>query len=67
VTYTDIQKETGLPMPDVRIGVLDLIGAGLLEKREYVGGEPDIWPKADLFVTFDASFMNWDQRRMPVT
>ena len=62
-TYTDIQQETGLPLPDVRIGVLDLIGAGLLEKREYIGGKSDIGPKADLFVTFDASFMNWDPEK----
>ena len=38
VTYADIQQETGLPLPDVRIGVLDLIGAGLLEKRRVHGG-----------------------------
>src|SRR3546814_21084952 len=47
-------------MPDVRIGVLDLIGAGLLEKHEYFGGEGHIWPRADLFVTFDADFMEWN-------
>jgi len=59
-SYAEIQEETGLPMPDVRIGVLDLIGAGLLEKQEYFGGEGHIWPNADLFVTFDADFMDWD-------
>lgn len=59
-SYAEIQQETGLPMPDVRIGVLDLIGAGLLEKQEYFGGEGHIWPKSDLFVTFDADFMGWD-------
>jgi TIR domain len=62
-SYADIQLETGLPMPDVRIGVLDLIGAGLLEKQEYFGGEGHIWPKADLFVTFDADFMDWDPEK----
>src|SRR3546814_15860412 len=59
-SYSEIQVETGLPMPDVRIGVLDLIGAGLLEKQEYFGGEGHIWPRADLFVTFDADFMEWN-------
>lgn len=59
-SYAEIQKETRLPMPDVRIGVLDLIGAGLLEKQEYFGGEGHIWPKADLFVSFDAQFMDWN-------
>jgi hypothetical protein len=50
-------------MPDVRIGVLDLVGAGLLEKQEYFGGDAHIWPKSDLFVTFDASFMDWDPEK----
>lgn len=57
--YIDIQSETGLPMPDVRIGVLDLLGAGLLEKQDYVGGHAHIGPKADLFVVFDGDFMDW--------
>jgi hypothetical protein len=59
-TYAQIQEVTGLPRNDVRIGVLDLIGAGLLERQEYLGSEADIWPKSDLFVTFDAEFMDWD-------
>jgi hypothetical protein len=59
-TYEGIQVETGMPMPDVRIGVLDLIGAGLLDKQSYWGNEADIWPKADLFVVFDADFMPWN-------
>jgi hypothetical protein len=62
-TYSEIQKETGLPMADVRIGVLDLIGAGLLEKRDSYGEEDNIWSKADLFVTFDADFMPWDPEK----
>src|SRR3546814_6194625 len=59
-SYSEIQVETGLPMPYVRIGVRDLIGAGLLEKQEYFGGEGHIWPRADLFLTFDADFMEWN-------
>jgi hypothetical protein len=43
--------------------VLDLVGAGLLKRDDYVGGESDIWPLADLFVTFDASFMSWDPEK----
>ncbi|NIJ42355.1 hypothetical protein FHS78_002649 [Parvibaculum indicum] len=60
VEYEEIQQETGLPMPDVRIGVLDLENAGLVEKREYVGGDGVIWPKSDLFMTFDGEFKEWD-------
>lgn len=62
-TYTQIQTETGLPMPDLRIGVLDLLGAGLLEKQTYLGGDSNIWPKADLFATFDAEFMEWSPEK----
>lgn len=58
--YATIQDVTGLPRTDVRIGVLDLVGAGLLHKEDYLGGESMIWPKADLFVTFDKTFMEWD-------
>ncbi len=57
--YHDIATETGLPMPDVRIGVLDLVGAGLLERHESFDGN-SLWPKADLFATFDADFMDWN-------
>lgn len=58
--YQTIEEATGLPRVDVRIGVLDLIGAGLLERRDYIGGESTMWPKSDLFVTFDKQFMEWD-------
>ena len=60
VDYGTIEEATGLPRVDVRIGVLDLVGAGLLEKQDYMGGESAIWPKADLFVTFYKQFMGWD-------
>uniref|UniRef100_UPI001952C053 hypothetical protein n=1 Tax=Enterobacter roggenkampii TaxID=1812935 RepID=UPI001952C053 len=62
-TYAKIQQENLLPMHDVRIGVLDLTGAGLLEKQNYIGGEGHIWPKVDLFVTFDADFMDWSPEK----
>jgi len=61
--YSEIQQKTSLSMTDVRIGVLDLIGSGLLEKSEYIGGESSIYPKMDLFVTFDADFMEWDPEK----
>ena len=57
--YEVIQKKTQLPMSDVRIGVLDLVGAGLLRRDEYIGGET-ISPEADLFSIFDVEFMEWD-------
>ena len=63
VSYSMIQEATGLPAPDVRIGVLDLVGAGLLERENYIGGDSSIWPKADLFVTFDGDFMDWNPEK----
>lgn len=61
--YQTIEEATGLPRVDVRIGVLDLLGAGLLEKHDSMGGDSAIWPKTDLFVTFDKQFMDWDPER----
>lgn len=58
--YQTIEEATGLPHVDVRIGVLDLVGAGLLEKRDFLGGESTISPKSDLFFTFDKQFLEWD-------
>lgn len=58
--YEELHQETGLPMPDVCIGVLDLVGAGLLEKQEFIGDDACITPKSDLFSTFDAEFMEWN-------
>lgn len=57
--YELLQRETQLPMSDVRIGVLDLVGAGLLRREEYTGGET-ISPEADLFSIFDMEFMEWN-------
>jgi hypothetical protein len=59
-SYEELHLETGLPMPDVRIGVLDLVGAGLVEKQEFMGDDERISPKADLFSTFDGEFMGWN-------
>lgn len=61
--FSSIQEATGLPTPDLRIGVLDLVGAGLLQKQDYMSGESAIWPKSDLFVTFDKEFMDWDPEK----
>lgn len=58
-THEEIHQETGLPIPDVRIGTLDLVGAGLLEEHGYIGGDSHFSPKSDLFATFDGDFMDW--------
>lgn len=56
-TYEQLQEATGMPMQDVRIGALDLIGAGMLEKSKTIGVDR-VWPTADLFSTFDGMFLD---------
>lgn len=50
-------------MADVRIGVLVLVGAGLAGRDQYVGGATYVWPRVDLFATFNAEFMEWNPKR----
>jgi hypothetical protein len=56
-TYEQLEEATGMPMQDVRLGALDLIGAGMLEKSK---GEDRVWPLADHFSTFDGMFLDHD-------
>ena len=56
-TYEQLAEATGLPMPDVRLGVLDLVGAGMLEKSRTIGRE-SVWPLSELFSTFDGMFLD---------
>ncbi|MGL4963150.1 MAG: toll/interleukin-1 receptor domain-containing protein [Inquilinus sp.] len=58
-TYEKLVEATGLPMPDVRLGVLDLYDAGLLEKGAEIGGKR-LHPRAGLFTEFDHLFMEWN-------
>jgi hypothetical protein len=60
VGWAGISQATGLSLSSVRIGCLDLCGAGLLEKHQFVGEEPYYTPQRDLFVTFDGMFMPWN-------
>ncbi|WP_372013900.1 toll/interleukin-1 receptor domain-containing protein [Tistrella mobilis] len=57
--YEMLQEETKLPMPDVRIGVLDLKDAGLVTKHE-TSSRSLILPTAALFVEFDEYFTDWN-------
>lgn len=58
-TYEELQEATGLPMTDVRLGALDLIGAGMLEKSKELGAHR-VWPMSDLFTSFDSMFLDQD-------
>jgi hypothetical protein len=58
-TYEQLHEATGLPEADVRLGALDLIDAGMLEKSGSIGSNR-VWPLADLFSTFDGMFLETD-------
>lgn len=58
-TYEELQEATGLPEEDVRLGVLDLVDAGMLEKSRTIGSNR-VWPLSDLFSTFDGMFLDTD-------
>jgi hypothetical protein len=59
VTLEELQAHTGLPEEDVRIGLLDLTQAGLIE-RDPCYGSTLVWPRRALFVEFDAAFTGHD-------
>lgn len=59
VTTDELAQKIGLPDSDVRIGVLDLSEAGLVERsKEY--GSKRCWPTTSLFVEFDQYFLDFN-------
>ena len=62
-TLADLVGHTGMPLNSVKVGVIDLVGSGLLDRTDYYGGHVDLSPKFDLFVTFDAQFTDHDPRQ----
>jgi hypothetical protein len=58
-SYEQLQEATGLLEGDVRLGALDLLDAGMLEKSGSIGTNR-VWPLADLFSTFDGMFLETD-------
>lgn len=59
VTPETVAAATGLPLEDIRLGILDLIEAGLVEETR-VMGEDDFYPLASFFVEFDRHFLDFD-------
>lgn len=57
-----VAEATGLPEADVRLGVLDLADAGLVDRSRTSTSE-SFWPKAALFVEFDRHFMDFDNQQ----
>lgn len=56
-----ISEATGLPLKEVKLGILDLVDAGLVERDDVIGSD-GIWPKESLFVEFDRHFMDFNNR-----
>ena len=58
VTVTSVAQVTGLPEEDIRLGVLDLSGNGLVEESKEIGSDR-FWPTSSLFVEFDQYFLDF--------
>jgi hypothetical protein len=61
VTVASVAHATGLPEEDVRIGLLDLTGNGLVEESKWIGSHA-FWPTNSLFVEFDQYFLGFAPR-----
>lgn len=59
--FARVAEATGLPEADVRLGVLDLEDAGLIERSKQIRGTK-FWPRVGLFVEFDRHFLGFDTR-----
>jgi hypothetical protein len=63
VDVADVAKATGLPEEDIRLGVLDLVGAGLVEESKALTPNGAFWPKTSLFVEFDQYFLDFNPKQ----
>lgn len=63
VTIADVAEAVGFPEDDVRIGVLDLADAGLVERSETLSDDGGFWPTNGLFVEFDRHFLDFDNEQ----
>lgn len=59
----EVAKATGLPEEDIRLGVLDLVGHGLVEEMKTLSPSGAFWPNTGLFVEFDAHFLDFDPKQ----
>jgi hypothetical protein len=62
VTVASVAQATGLPEEDIRLGVLDLSGNGLLERSRSIGSDA-FWPTNSLFVEFDRHFLDFNSEQ----
>lgn len=59
---SSVAAALSLPDEDVRLAVLDLEDAGLVERSREIGGDK-FWPRVGLFVEFDRHFMDFDNAK----
>jgi hypothetical protein len=59
----EVAKATGLPEEDIRLGVLDLVGHGLVDESKSLGPSGAFWPKTGLFVEFDQYFLDFSPKQ----
>lgn len=62
VNVQQIATATGLPLEDVRLGLLDLEDAGLIEYSASISSST-LWPLPALFIEFDSRFLDFDNAR----
>jgi hypothetical protein len=62
VTVAIVAEATGLPEEDIRLGVLDLVGNGLVEESKGIGSN-FFWPTTGLFVEFDQYFLDFNPKQ----
>jgi hypothetical protein len=62
VTVAGVAEATGMPEEDVRMGILDLAGGGLVERSRSVGSDA-FWPTNSLFVEFDRHFLDFNSEQ----
>jgi hypothetical protein len=56
-------RATNLPEEDIRLGVLDLVGFGLVEQRKTLSPSGMFWPTAGLFIEFDEHFLEFSPKQ----
>jgi hypothetical protein len=60
---TEVAQTTGLPEEDIRLGLLDLVGNGLVEQSKSLSGSCAFWPNTSLFVEFDQHFLDFSPKQ----
>jgi hypothetical protein len=60
---TEVAQATELPEEDIRLGVLDLAGNGMVEESKSLSRNGAFWPNTSLFVEFDRHFLDFNPKQ----